>query len=407
LKTIRALFLLVCFLAGRMAFAKQPVLVISVDGLDQRYFSDADKLGVKIPHFRKLMREGQSSAGVVGVVPTVTWPSHTTIITGVDPTQHGILGNQRPAKEGGDYYWTADLLKTSTLLDAAHQAGLKTASITWPVTVGAPSDYNLPEYFKKRRGGAMDLRSISSKANPPDLPHRIAAMFPSFRQEWMDDRTRTLATRYLLKTEHPDFMIVHLVDLDSEAHDNAPFTPEALAILEYTDELIGTIIEDLPANYAFVLVSDHGFEKVDRQVNLNVIAKQKNIEGVRPMGGIVVADNTVAAQFLQDLRKDSQHGIGRAIPKEELQRFSPDLAKAAAVFESATGIWFGPASTGELFTEPREKGTHGHWPTRYRAVFLAYGQGIPAQRLPEMSMKDIAQRLAGLLGVTFRPVPKP
>src|SRR5262245_28268182 len=232
--------------------------------MDQRYLSDADKLGLKIPNLRRLMREGQWSAGVIGVVPTVTWPSHTTMITGVDPTVHGILGNRRPATEGGDYYWTVDLLKTTTLLDAAHRAGLKTATITWPVTVGAASDFNLPEYFAKRRGGSMDLRTISSKANPQDLVDRITRMFPSFRQEWMDDRTRSLAVRYLLKAERPDFMLVHFVDLDSEAHDNAPFTPEALAILEYIDELIGSVVKDLPPNYALVVVSDHGFEKVDR-----------------------------------------------------------------------------------------------------------------------------------------------
>src|SRR5262249_23001134 len=147
------------------------------------------------------------------------------------------------------------------------KAGLKTATITWPVTVGAASDFNLPEYFGKRRGGSMDLRSMSSKSNPPDLADRIARMFPSFRQEWVDDRTRSLAVRYLLRTQRPDFMLVHLVDLDSEAHDNGPFTSEANAILEYIDELIGNVMQDTPSNYAIVIVSDHGFERIDREVN--------------------------------------------------------------------------------------------------------------------------------------------
>jgi len=44
------------------------------------------------------------------------------MITGVDPIVHGILGNRRPDSDGGDYYWTVDLLKTTTLLDAAHAA---------------------------------------------------------------------------------------------------------------------------------------------------------------------------------------------------------------------------------------------------------------------------------------------
>ena len=162
-----------------MAAAQQPLLVISVDGLDERYL---DGSAVKIPHIRKLLREGQWSQGVTGVVPTITWPSHTTMITGVVPEVHGILNNRLP---GGDYPWSVKLLRSRTLLDAAHAAGRKTAAVTWTVTVDAPVDFNLPEYFQKRRGGAMDLHSIESKSNPPDLVQRISAMFPSFAQEWM------------------------------------------------------------------------------------------------------------------------------------------------------------------------------------------------------------------------------
>ena len=403
MKTLRtALILALVGLAGRSA-ANQPVLVISVDGMDQRYLSDCDRLGLKIPNLRRLMREGQWSAGVVGVIPTVTWPSHTTIISGVEPAQHGILANRRPAKDGGDPYWSADLLKVQTLLDAAHKAGLKTASIHWPVTVGAASDFNLPEYFQKWRGGQVDLRSVSSKANPPDLVNRINGLFPSFRQEWMGDRARALAARYLLTTERPDLLLLHFGEHDAEAHDNGPFSPEALAVIEYTDELIGTVLQNLPPNYAVVVVSDHGFEKWDREVHLNVVANQRGVKGLRPLGGIVVADDAAAAKLLGELRPDAQYGIGREVPTEEIRRFSPDLQSATAVFESAFGVWFGSASSGDLVTKPADAGRHGHWPTRYRAVYLAYGPGIRPERIPEISITEVAGRLAVLLGIPFEP----
>jgi hypothetical protein len=366
------------------AFARQPLLVISVDGLDQRYLADADAMKLKIPNLRRLMREGQSSRGVVGVVPTITWPSHTTMITGVDPEQHGIRGNRRPAAEGGDYYWSAKLLKARTLLDAAREAGLKSATITWPVTVDAPVDYNLPEYFQRRRGGSMDLRSIGSKATPPDLVERIAGMFPSFAQEWMDDRTRTQAVVYLLKTVRPDLILLHLVDLDSEQHDNGPFTREASAMLEYTDELIGRMLEALPRGYAVAVVSDHGFERVEHEVTLTA-------PGLRASGGTAVAETEAAAAFVR-----GKQGVGREVPKEEVARLAPQFAKAAAVFESAPGFWFTPNAT---FDKPHELGNHGHWPARYRAVFVLHGPGIKREALPEFSMKEIAGRLAGVIGV--------
>ena len=388
------------------ANAGQPLLVISVDGLDQRYLRDCDRLRLKIPHLRRLMLEGQWSDGVTGVVPTITWPSHTTILSGVDPSMHGIRGNRLPAAEGGDYPWSAHLLKARTLLDAVHDARLKAATVTRPVTVDAPVQFNLPEYFQRRRGGAMDTRSIESRSTPPDLVTRIATMFPSFPQEWMDDRTRTQAVVYLLKTQKPDLLLVHLVDLDSEQHDNAPFSREASAMLEYTDELIGQMLDALPKGSAVALVSDHGFERVDAEVNLNALASKAGVTGIRAMGGIVLAETAEASEFLRQISKDARHGIGRSIPKEELIHFAPQYANVDSAFEPAQGFLFGGGASGEVFTKPREIGNHGHWPMRYRSVYLVWGRGILAKRLPEMSLKDIAGRLASIVGVEFTPGPK-
>jgi predicted AlkP superfamily pyrophosphatase or phosphodiesterase len=171
-KAIIASYLVIAAMIVPVASQQRPIergpqlLIISVDGLDYRYLRDADKLGLQIPSLRRLLREGEVFDGIEGVMPTVTWPSHTTIISGVAPFDHGILNNRRPKAEGGDYYWDVSLLRVKTLWHAARDAGLKTAAITWPVTVGATIDFNLPEYFQRRQGGAMDLRSIESKATP-------------------------------------------------------------------------------------------------------------------------------------------------------------------------------------------------------------------------------------------------
>lgn len=168
------------------------LIVISVDGLDHRYLRDADRLGLKIPTLRRLMQGGDWVQGVIGAVPTVTWPSHTTLITGVPPRVHGILGNRRPRSESGDYYWMASHLKVKTLWHATRAAGLKSASITWPVTVAADIDYNLPEAFREREGGSMDYASIYETATP-GLVEKIEKFDPSFKQRWVDDRKRKVA----------------------------------------------------------------------------------------------------------------------------------------------------------------------------------------------------------------------
>jgi len=399
------LILSACFASAVLA-APTPahkLLVLSVDGLDWRYLRDRDSFGLRIPNIRRLLKEGRDAKGVIGVWPSITWPSHTTLITGVRPDQHGILGNRRPQAEGGDYYWTADLLKAPTLWQAAHARGWTVASVTWPVTANASIDFNLPEFFLRRQGGSMDLEGVASKASP-NLVDEISSAYPSFPQQWVDDRTRTLAVLYLLQAKRPDLLLVHLVDLDSEEHDRGPFGPDANAILERTDELIGQIVNALPKDYDLALVSDHGFERIDKTANPRVLLARSGMTGeVQPMGGILATTDRSVAIFLRKAAADPANGIGREIPRDEILRYAPRLASVAAVFEPAEHVMFGPAEHGEYFTPPFERGNHGFWPARqdYRSVFLIWGPEIPAGEEPEMQMIDIASRLARLLGLSF------
>ncbi len=339
----------------------------------------------------------------MGVWPTITWPSHTSLITGVRPDQHGILGNRRPKSQGGDYYWNVDLLRAPTLWQKAHDQGWTTAAVTWPVTVSASITYNLPEYFLRRQGGSMDLEGVASKATP-DLVTEISRAEPSFPQQWVDDRTRTQAVTFLLRNKHPDLLMVHLVDLDSEEHDQGPYATNANAVMERTDELIGSMLACLPKDYDFALVSDHGFERVDKTANLRVLLKTSGLEGdLQPMGGIVTTTSPEVASFLRKAAGDAANGIGREIPHAELVEYAPKLGDVVAAYEPADHVMFGPASTGEYFTPPYEKGNHGFWPKRtdYRSVYLVSGPGVQPGAEPEMEMIQIAPRLAKLLGLAW------
>ena len=400
------LSLLILLLLGHGFGATTPpakkLLVISVDGLDHRYLRDRDRLGLRIPNIRRLLKQGRYAQGVVGVYPTITWPSHTSLITGLRPDQHGILGNRRSRAEGGDYYWTTDLLKAPTLWQVAHDRGWTTAAVTWPVTVGAPLTFNLPEYFQRRNGGAMDLDGVAAKATP-GLAEDIAGAYPSFPQQWVDDRTRTLAVLHLLRKQ-TDLILVHLVDLDSEEHDRGPFERNANAILELTDELIGQMLAALPLGYNVALVSDHGFERVDKIANLPVLLAEKGITGeLLSMGGIAATSDPKVAAFLREFAKKPESGIGREIPHEELVQYAPKLSAMIAVFEPADHLMFGAAAKGPYFAPPAEKGNHGFWPLRrdYRSVFVIFGPGIKPGVEPEIQMISIAGRLAAILGLRF------
>jgi predicted AlkP superfamily pyrophosphatase or phosphodiesterase len=390
-----------------MLKAHHKLLVVSVDGLDWRYLQQADAFHLKIPNLRRLLREGSWANGVVGVYPSVTWPSHTTLITGVIPEVHGILGNRRPRAEGGDYYWSPGLLHAPTLWQAARKQGLTTASVTWPVTTGADISYDLPEYFMRRNGGSMDLASVASRATP-GLVDAISEAYPSFAQQWVDDRTRALAVLYLLKAKQPDLILAHLVDLDSEEHDQGPFAMNAFAILERTDELVGEILAALPKDYDFVLTSDHGFERIDNDANLKVLVKQQGVTGdVEILAGLVATTDPKVGDFLRHAAQDPANKIGREIPHEEVVRYAPQLAGTVAAFEPVENTAFGRKADGPFLTPPPEKGDHGLWPTHpgYRSVFIAWGPGIRHNEGPEMQMTEIAGKLAGLAGIDFKSTP--
>lgn len=235
----------------------------------------------------------------------------------------------------------------------------------------------------------MDLAAIARKATP-GLIEEIAKAEPSFPQQWMDDRTRTLATLYLLREKHPDFLALHLVELDAEEHETRPFSIASKAVLEYTDELIGRILAALPEGAVLALVSDHGFVSVERTVH-------PPVGKATPF--MVTASDAGEAEELERLRQDPANGIGRRIPPEEWKRFLPGTPVPLAAYEPADLFLFSPKPAEGRYGKPYEIGTHGLWPGRpaYRSVFLLWGPGIRAERIPEISMLDIYPRLRAVM----------
>lgn len=400
--------LLLCLLGLPLLAQPRKLLVVSIDGLDHRYLQDRDALKLRIPNLRKLIAGGSYSGGLTGVVPTNTWPSHTTLVTGVRAAEHGILDNNIRTSTGSERYWYMHYLKVPTLWQAVKKAGGTSAAITWPVTVGDGIDYNLPEYFQGRAGGSMDLKSIDEKATP-GLVAAIAGEFPSFATQWMDDRTRALGTIYILKHHRPNLTLLHFVDHDAVAHEMGPFSREALAALEYTDELLGQILAHLPERTAVAVVADHGFELVTREFNVTAFLSkaQLPVAGTESRGGYLSTNHAAVAAALVQAGREGGSCVGREIPRTEIERFLPGTPEAARFFEPAAGCYFvrgkaDGALVAPLSREPgHEPGHHGHWPTRYRAAYVEWGPGIAKATLPAMDMREVAGRWAAILGIPW------
>jgi len=130
--------------AASAASSAPLVMLISVDGMKPEAIIDAQSHGLKVANLRAFMTDGAYAGAVRGVLPTLTYPSHTTLLTGASPAKHGIydnttfdplLHNQR------GWYWYAEDIKVPTLWDAAAAAHLKNP----PISIGrSASGQTLP-----------------------------------------------------------------------------------------------------------------------------------------------------------------------------------------------------------------------------------------------------------------------
>ena len=69
---------------------QRTVVVISLDGFPAYALEDPR---LPIPTLRELAREGAAATAMQPINPTVTWPNHTTMVTGVDASHHHVLFN--------------------------------------------------------------------------------------------------------------------------------------------------------------------------------------------------------------------------------------------------------------------------------------------------------------------------
>jgi len=320
------------------------------------------------------------------------------MLTGEPPFRHGILANAGGPLDITQSYWSATKIKVPTLTQCATAAGLTTAGVNWPVTVQANLTWNLPEVYAKRNGDSSDLATVD-RYGTQGLVAEITRTYPSFAYRWLDDRTRTLATLYLLKAKQPDLLLLHLAELDSEAHEEGPFTPAANAVAERSDELIGDILKALPKDYDVALVSDHGFEKIDHTANLKAMAAAAGVTGaIEITPGMVATGDPEMARWLR--AQNGKGDVGREIPAAEVKRFAG--LDVAAAFEPAPHVTF--AATGLVHGTPSNAGTHGFWPTRsdYHSIFALSGPGVRPGKLGEIEMVSLKDRFAQVLGLSCR-----
>jgi len=430
-KAVRTVFAL-CLLGLSAALQAAPhVLLVSIDGLRPEFYLDSTW---PAPTLQMIAHRGATARRVRGVYPSVTYPSHTTLITGALPARHGIFYNApfAPEGNGGAWYWYSKDIRVPTLWDAARTAGRATAALGWPVTVGAPVDFLLPEIWPLDSSHNL-LTTLRENSYPPTLLADLerGATGPlqadSLSLDHLDHDLHFAAmAAWLIREKHPDLLAIHFVEADHFQHQEGrqgTTVKRALAAIDASLTMLCQALIDShrDASTSWVITGDHGFLDRQRLLAPNVWLRDAGLLQALPGHGDwkAVFHVTGAAAFLhikdsrdqasvQAVRRllaklpDSQRSLFTVLGPDDLARLHA-APEAALALDPIPGV-----DVTDRIDVPVLSATHGGqhgYRMRDPGIFtglVAAGPGIRVGRqIRELNMQDIAPLVARLLDVKF------
>jgi predicted AlkP superfamily pyrophosphatase or phosphodiesterase len=434
--TVKNLLYCFAFLAATGTFAQKAshVVLITIDGFRPDFYLEQ---GWAAPNLQQMKTEGAYANGVRGVMPTVTYPSHTTIVSGVMPIKHGIFYNTpfEPAGQTGRWYWEYDSIKVPTIWTAAKAKGLTTACISWPVTVHAPITYSVPEVWKLKPGSSEKgrLEALYENETPKGLLNELQQQATGQLTDAdlsgdylaLDENNARMAG-YLLRKYKPAFTAVHLPCVDHFEHAAGRSGDKARLAVAGADRAVKTILESiekagLKDSTVVIVTGDHGFVDIHTAVSPNIWLQQAGlITNVKAgnwkarflaSGGsaFLHLKNRNDQQTLQQVITLLQNlpaghkKLFRILDRRQLDSIGAD-PNVPLVLAAIQGISFNNSEKGEVL-KAAKGGTHGYYPD-FREIqtgFIAIGPGIrPGAVIPEMGLEDIAPLVSRILGLDMQ-----
>jgi len=410
------------------------VVLISVDGLPADTFKDPT---VSMPTMRRLAAEGATAEGMRCSFPTVTWPNHTTLVTGVHPARHGVLANgyfDRQAQKvvpllPDPLFDKDEIVKAPTVYDVAHQAGLKTAGIIWPASRNAKTlDWQVPDCGTKelwdKYGTASWMDEMRRDGIPVDLQEAWCKSGGGVQRDWMYAR----ATAHVIHTHRPNLVLLHLVEVDHVEHAKGPRTPDAAWAASYADDRVRDVVEAIEAaglkdRATVFVVSDHGFFGYTKTVLPNVAFRKAGLiamdgEKIASRRATIVSQGGAAFVYILDPSTRDQvrsilsglEGVRSILEPKDFAAWGmttpdKDPRMADLVIAAKEGFSFADGATGDaVTTEAPLKGTHGYLPDdpKLYATFIAWGAGVRrGARLGVTDSINVAPTIAKVLGLKF------
>ena len=428
--------LFICLAAAQAAPSDRHVILITMDGFPAYLLDDPQ---APIPTLRRMAMEGVAAEGLRVSNPSVTWPNHTTLVTGLDPAQHSVLFNGVLIRGGPGVPARidprrdkADLVAVPTIYDILKKARLTTAGINWPCT---------------RNSGTLDW-------DFPDVPEQITHTTPRLREELVaagilkdatqrsfqslssaaKDQIWTAAATHVIEKHKPNFLLFHMLITDSTHHKYGAQSPAGYTAVAMADSQLRDVLRAIEAagikeRTTVFVVSDHGFAKALKLVNPNVLLREAGLLDAGTNGAVakarahIISEGGTAMLYLTDpatrdgdARKvrallANQEGIAEIIGPDGFgtlgypdPRQNPQMADL--VLGAADGYAFANNAGEEYITEVTlasgNQGHHGYLSTnpKMNAVFVAWGRGIKkGATVGVIENTGVAPTIARLLGV--------
>ena len=253
-----ALLALSAVLLLRAPLAPKPIVVlVSIDGWRWDYLDRAD-----VPNLKALAARGVRSRGLIPSFPSVTFPNHYTIVTGLVPDHHGIISNAMfdPAIGPEKFTMSSDTSRDprwwggEPVWMTAIKQGQKSAAMFWP-----GSEAVKPTYW----------RPFDDNVSNADRVQQVL--------DWMK----------LPEADRPTFSTLYFSEVDHAGHNSGPDSPELLAAAAHVDQAMGMLFQGIDAlgladRTTYVVVSDHGMAPTsdDRLIFLDDYLDADEIEVV-------------------------------------------------------------------------------------------------------------------------------
>lgn len=368
--------------------ARVPLLLVSIDGLRSTDITDA-----AMPTLSRLGREGVRAEGMRPSYPSLTFPNHYTLVTGLRPDRHGITHNSMWDRELGEFR----LSKRDAVGDGrwwggepvwigAGKAGLRTATLFWP---GSEAEID----------GARPQRwTPYDKAVP-------AAARADTVAGWLLEPAST----------RPDFATVYFDRVDKASHEHGPASPEADAARRDTDAALGRLVDALKARgelhrINIVIVSDHGFADVPAGHAI-AVEDMVPVEEARAdsIGQVVTFTPKPGFEIRAEMRLLGRHDHYQCWRRGELParwHYGANPRVPPIVCQMDIGWDALPRDQVEKRRTQGDRGSHGFDPAlpAMRASFIAHGPAFRAgSRLPVFDNVDVYPLLMRLLHVPAAP----